>query len=118
MPSGEPERADAGSTWREFRPSSPNYARLVALAVLTDEAGRILAASLGVDRSFLDDRQQSASARDIAKSFLYWALPEQDQADVVAALEAAGAGAQCGDGERRRVVDEERQLGEALAGVA
>jgi hypothetical protein len=85
-PSGAPESADAGRAWQEFRPSNPVFARLVALAVLTDRAGCIVEASLGLDRTFLDGRQQSASARDIAKSFLYWALPEDEQAHVAAFL--------------------------------
>ena len=96
-PNGAPEPAEAGHVWQEFRPSSPNYSRLVALAVLTDETGRIIDARLGVDRGFLEHQQESASARDIAKSFLYWALPEQDHADVatllanIADLTAGGA---------------------------
>ncbi len=74
-PSGAPDQ-DARGIWTSFRPGGTAFPKLAALAVLTDRRGRIVETRLGLDRAFLDDRRTSPFARDLAKSFLLWALPE------------------------------------------
>jgi hypothetical protein len=63
-----------GQTWHSFRPSGPAFHAAVEVDVLTGSDGVIGAASLGLDRSFIDDPRNGAFARDVAKSFLEWAI--------------------------------------------
>jgi hypothetical protein len=60
-------------TWHSFRPSGPAFHPLVALDVGVDADSAIREARLGLDRAFIDGRED-AFARDIAASFLRWAL--------------------------------------------
>jgi hypothetical protein len=73
-----PDRAiDPAHQWERFRPSGPRFHRLVELALGLDESGCIAAANLAIDRSFIERPAVRPFARDIAKSFLYWALPTE-----------------------------------------
>jgi hypothetical protein len=60
-----------------FRPSGQRFHQLVELAVRLDESECIRAAHLGVARSFIDAPAIRPFARDVAKSFLNWALPTE-----------------------------------------
>ncbi|HLH12850.1 MAG TPA: hypothetical protein VKV77_13365 [Methylovirgula sp.] len=66
--------AEGAQAWHRFRPSGPAFHGLAELDILAAADGTIRAASLGLDRSFIDDRRNGVFARDIAKSFLAWAL--------------------------------------------
>lgn len=70
-----PVTAGNGQTWHCFRPSGDKFHALVELDVLTDVRGGILASQLGLDRAFIDGGN-APFARDIAKSYLGWALPD------------------------------------------
>jgi hypothetical protein len=74
----EPTQAPAAAgplTWHCFRPSGEAFAALVELDVGTLGDGTIVASSLGLARSFIDGGQ-SPFARDIARSYLGWALED------------------------------------------
>jgi hypothetical protein len=73
-PAGDPIAIAGGQTWHSFRPSGPAFHALVEVDVLTDSGGTIAAASLGIARSFIKDARNGVFARDIAKSFLAWAI--------------------------------------------
>jgi len=76
-----PVRAfDPAYEWERFRPSGPRFHDLVELAFGLDASGCIGAASLAIDRSFIEKPAVRPFARDIAKSFLYWVLPTDAQA--------------------------------------
>lgn len=62
---------------RRFRPSGPRFHDLVELTVRLDESACIRAAHLGIARSFIDAPAIRPFARDVAKSFLNWALPTE-----------------------------------------
>jgi hypothetical protein len=85
-PAGDPIAVAGGETLHSFRPSGPAFHALVEVDVLTDSAGAIRVASLGIDRSFIDDKHNSVFARDIAKSFLTWAIknPSSQIANLIA----------------------------------
>ena len=57
------------------------------------------------------------SLRALARALQQLEIVDDDQADAVLPLHAAGAGAQRGDGEARRVVDVERQRLELAGGA-
>lgn len=69
---GVPTAVGASQAWHSFRPSGPAFHDLVELDVLAAADGTIGAASLGLDRSFIDDPRNGIFARDIVKSFLTW----------------------------------------------
>lgn len=69
---GAPIVIGASQAWHSFRPSGPAFHDLVELDVLAKADGTIGAASLGVDRSFIDDPNNGIFARDLVKSFLAW----------------------------------------------
>lgn len=64
----------------EFRPSGPQFRPLVRVTATVDSQGKIVAMSLAVLRSFIDDPQKGAFAVDLVKSFLRGAPPLEDQA--------------------------------------
>lgn len=64
-----------GTRWQCFRPSGTSFHALVELDVQTDARGGIIASQLGIDRGFIDSPRNGAFARDIAKSYLGWAIP-------------------------------------------
>jgi hypothetical protein len=66
--------ASGAQTWHNFRPSGSAFHALVEVDILAGADGAIGAASLGVARSFIDDPRNAVFARDIAKSFLAWAI--------------------------------------------
>ncbi len=68
--------------WHCFRPSGDQFRPLVEVAVQTDANDNVFDRRIGIDRSFIDDQRNSPFARDIAKSFLQWALPEPVSGDV------------------------------------
>jgi hypothetical protein len=76
--------ADAGGAWHCFRPSGPAFAAVAELDVRTDAAGAIVSSLLGLDRSFIDGRN-GPFARDLARSYLGWALAGSAR-DAAAAL--------------------------------
>ena len=59
----------------DFRPSGPQFQLLARVSVTLDAQGKITAITLVVLRSFIDDSLNGPFARDIAKSYLSWALP-------------------------------------------
>lgn len=69
---GVPTALGASQAWHSFRPSGPAFHDLVEIDVLADADGTIGVASLGLDRSFIDDPRNGIFARDIVKSFLAW----------------------------------------------
>jgi hypothetical protein len=71
---GSPTALDTAHAWHSFRPSGQAFHDLVELDVLVGSDGTISAAFLGLDRSFIDDSRDGVFARDIAKSFLIWAI--------------------------------------------
>jgi hypothetical protein len=73
-PAGDPIAVAGGQAWHSFRPSGPAFHALVEVDVLTGSTGTIAAASLGIARSFINDARNGVFARDIAKSFLAWAI--------------------------------------------
>jgi hypothetical protein len=87
---------EQGWNWHCFRPSGAKFRPLVELAVMTDRAGQIVNSRLGLDRAFIDHQTDRVFARDIAKSFLLWAIanPVPDQLaaliENIADLSAAG----------------------------
>ena len=87
----EPQIAENGWTWHCFRSPASGMLRAVAETdVLVDSEGRIAEARLGLDRDFIRDPVLGAFARDIAKSFIRWAVPAVEASTVfplVAAIE-------------------------------
>jgi hypothetical protein len=71
---GNPTMLGASQAWHSFRPSGQALHDLAELDVLVGSDGAISAAVLGLDRSFIDDSRNGVFARDIAKSFLIWAI--------------------------------------------
>jgi hypothetical protein len=63
--------------WQRFRPNGPRFHDLVELAVGLNETACIGAADLCIARSFIESPAIRPFARDIAKSFLNWVLPEE-----------------------------------------
>jgi hypothetical protein len=61
--------------WLCFRPSGPAFRALCEVDVETTEAGDIVETRLGIDRAFIDGRN-GIFARDLAKSYLGWAVPD------------------------------------------
>ncbi len=70
-----PVAAENGQSWQCFRPSGDSFHTLVELDVLTNAKGVVLASQLGLDRAFIEGRN-APFARDIAKSYLGWAMPK------------------------------------------
>jgi hypothetical protein len=98
---------------------------LVELALGTDRDGRIAAACLGIDREFIAGARDRPFARDIAKSFLGWILP--DDARAVLAPDIDGIG-EFADGESTAIVatsaigpsgsrQKSQRSGEGMSGV-
>jgi hypothetical protein len=73
-PVGTPTTVGGSQAWHGFRPTGSAFQALVEVDVLSEADGKIEAASLGLDRSFIDDPRNAVFARDIAKSFLAWAI--------------------------------------------
>ena len=86
----EPPRALAdGATWHGFRPAGEKFSALVTVNLETDAAAHVADATLCLDRAFVEDRSEGAFARDLAASFLRWAVPPDEQpllADLLAEL--------------------------------
>ena len=87
-PSDDPAQEIAGRTWHRFRPSGPSFQPLVELAVAVGGDERISAACLGIDRAFIANARIRPFARDIAKSFLNWILPEEACIALAAEIDA------------------------------
>jgi hypothetical protein len=66
--------AAGAQTWHSYRPSGPAFHAQVEVDVLAGADGAIGAASIGLDRAFINDSRNAVFARDIAKSFLAWAI--------------------------------------------
>jgi hypothetical protein len=75
-PGEEPLRPADRGAWRSFRPSGPAFHSRVRLDLLLGDNQVVIAAELRIARGFIEGRQ-SAFARDIAKSFLTWALKRE-----------------------------------------
>src|SRR5262249_35144586 len=76
QPDGAPNPPAPGVTRQSFRPSGLAFQPLVKLDVLVSGAEEVAGAELWIDRHFVDG-SNSAFARDIAASFLSWALGEE-----------------------------------------
>lgn len=68
--------------WTRYRPQSPQLGPLVAVDFDFDEGDHIRAARICVERRFIEDPTQYASAADITKSFLLQGASEADLADI------------------------------------
>lgn len=94
-PGGSPVAAGNSQAWHSFRPSGPAFHALVQVDVLCEADGKIDAASLGLERSFIESPANGVFARDIAKSFLIWTVrkPSPATANLIANLaDLSGAG--------------------------
>jgi hypothetical protein len=80
QPSEDPSRPVDGGVWRSFRPPAPAFHALVRLDLLVDGSDVVIEAQLRLDRRLVDGPRNSASARDIASSFLGWALKKEQAA--------------------------------------
>ncbi len=85
-----------GGFWHAFRPAGLSFHDRVCVEIRTDEHGIIVESVLGLERSFIGG-PDAAFARDIAKSFLRWALsgPAASEAESLIAnisdLQGAGS---------------------------
>jgi hypothetical protein len=66
--------AAGAQTWHSYRPSGSAFHALVEVDILAGTNGAIRAASIGLDRAFINNPRNAVFARDIAKSFLAWAI--------------------------------------------
>lgn len=73
---------EKGNTVVSFRPAGEKFRRLVKLDAVVGEQDRIVALRLSLAKSFVDDNRDGIFARDIAKSFLRFAIPEPDAGSV------------------------------------
>jgi hypothetical protein len=79
-----------------FHPSGPAFQEFVKLDLVVARDDAIVAAQLALDRDFVEDARNGPFARDIAKSFLLWALRHEPDAAArplianIANLSAAG----------------------------
>jgi hypothetical protein len=80
--SGAPVAAGPDAVWHSFRPTGSAFHALVEVDVLTDRQGNIVESLLGIDRAFVDNRANGVFARDLAKSFLTWAVPAPPPAPI------------------------------------
>jgi hypothetical protein len=74
--------APGGLTVASFRPRGGQFRQLVEVSLTLDGAGVVRAAELALARSFIDDPAKAVFARDVAKSFLRFAVPREDEAAV------------------------------------
>jgi hypothetical protein len=73
------QRLADGTTWHGFRPDGAKFRELVTVNLETDAAERITDAKLCLDRAFVEHPKDGPFARDIAASFLRWAVPPEEQ---------------------------------------
>lgn len=76
---GTAEPAPGGLTTANFRPRAGQFRQLVKVSLTLDSGGVIRAAELAIERSFVDDPFSGIFARDIAKSFIRFAVPPGDE---------------------------------------
>ncbi|HVT52796.1 MAG TPA: hypothetical protein VHE77_14550 [Dongiaceae bacterium] len=79
-----------GNTWHGFRPAGEKFRALVTVNLETDGRGRMLDATLCLDRAFVEHPKDGAFARDIGASFLRWALSPDQQAEIGGLLHELG----------------------------
>jgi hypothetical protein len=86
-PVGTPTTVGSGA-WHSFRPTGSAFQKLVEVDVLSEADGKIDAASIGLERAFIDSPSNGVFARDISKSFLTWTLrkPSPQIANLIANL--------------------------------
>ena len=95
VPVGTPTAVGGSQAWHSFRPSGPDFHDLVEVDILAGADSTISMASIGLDRSFISDPRNAVFARDIAKSFLAWAVrnPSPQISNLIANLaDLSGAG--------------------------
>jgi hypothetical protein len=63
---------------RLFRPEAPKFRPLAAVALVLGERDRVVRVQLTLARSFIADLRDSNSARDLAKSFIAFAVSGAD----------------------------------------
>lgn len=90
QPDEAPRDIGAGHVWHSYRPSGSNFHNLATLNLETDLLQQIDQATLCLDRAFIEHAKDGASARDIAKRFLDWVLPEADRALVASLIDEIG----------------------------
>lgn len=73
------ERPGSGRLVR-FRPEGGAFRSRIALDLAVDEAQRVTAITLGLDRRFIEDPDDAGYARDIAQSFLRAVAPQSAEA--------------------------------------
>src|ERR1700745_581006 len=85
-----PREIGEGRIWHGDRPSGPKFHDLVTLNIETDAVGQIERTTLCLDRQFVERPTDAAFARDIARSFLIWALPAGAQAEARSLIDEIG----------------------------
>ncbi len=87
-PVGTPIVVGASQAWHSFRPTGSAFQALVEVDILSEADGKIDAASMGLERSFIDSPSNGVFARDISKSFLTWTVrkPSPQIANLIANL--------------------------------
>jgi hypothetical protein len=73
-----------------YRPNGAAFRDLVNLQLTGNALHELDEAKLCMDRAFIADRKNGAFARDIARSFLNWALPAGDRAKIGDLIEEIG----------------------------
>lgn len=68
-----------GNVWNGFRPKGEKFRALATLNVETDAADRVVDMTLCLDRAFIEQPKDAPFARDLAASFLRWALSETER---------------------------------------
>jgi hypothetical protein len=71
---GTPTAQQDGRMRHGFHPAGSAFQSFVKLDLMVAHDDTILAAQLALDRDFVDDIRNGSYARDVAKSFLAWAL--------------------------------------------
>jgi hypothetical protein len=85
-----PSKLADGNVWNGFRPQGEKFRALTTLNIETDPVDLIVDVTLCLDRAFIEHPKDSAFARDLAASFLRWALSETEQEAVAGFLRELG----------------------------
>jgi hypothetical protein len=85
-----PSKLADGNVWNGFRPQGEKFRALATLNVETDAADHIVDVTLCLDRAFVEHPKDGAFARDVAASFLRWALSENECSVIAGFLDELG----------------------------
>ena len=87
-------QSEDGGQVVSFKPSGPNFQKLVTVKMVTTAGGRLKAMELVLLRSFVDSPADGIFARDIAKSFLLAGLAaprDRETIDLIHEIQYRGA---------------------------